>query len=190
MKIAINDNWTDICNKALSKVGLPEISSITADDSESAQRCRSYLPEAVGVCAEYANWSFLKKEARLTRKAVSMPYGSNQSYKNAYDLPSDLARLISARVGEFKYERFGNEIRTDSGSCVVKYISYPELPENLPFYFKTAIEGYLAYLLAVDLNIKSLMASDFNNAILQAKTFDSSDLQSGGNRFWTEDINR
>lgn len=188
MKVSINDNWTDVCNKALLKLGLPLITSVTSDKGEEARKCRMLLPEAIGVCSEYANWSFLKREARLSKKAYSVPEGSNQSYSYCYEMPSDMVRLISAKVGCFKYEKFGNEIRTDSSTCIVKYVALPDAPETLPFYFKVAIECYLAYLLAVDSTVKALMASDFNSSIMTAKANDSSDLRSGGNAFWTEEI--
>lgn len=185
MRIDYNEDWLGIVNLAMATIGRSTLTSV-ADETSDAAQVRAFLPQAVGMCAEVEDWTFLRRTADL---AVSTRANPVAAY--TYELPLDLATLTRVHVeSQTAYRREGNLILTDSPTCRIEYTRLPQEPLKLPITFRTAISYYLAYLLAFPLTGDSSLQSScyqlFTTMILQAKINDRQDLPKGGDAYWTD----
>lgn len=182
-----NESWTTIANRALASIGRETLTDVESDEGSDAELVRQSLPEAVGVCAEWFDWSFLREQSLLRPDAT--PYDA--SYGFSYTFPAESVRTQGIEL-ESRYEILGGKICTDSPTCRVTYIRLPQEPVQGQPTWNTAVQHYLAFLLA-----KSLTGSDqivsqeyqlFEKWIEKAMAHDRSYLRNKGERWWTEEI--
>lgn len=181
MEINYNNNWTSICNSALTRIGRPMISALS-DDTNDAAMCREFLPQASAICAEYSTWSFLLHSLSLPASA-----GTN-GFNYSFSLPFEVATLTGVDTGGASYRKIGQCILTDNPSCTIEYVALPEEPTNLPKTYCAALSCYLAFLIAYPLTgnqeLRSILLSEFQTWIEQAVVRDNAHLPTGGNDYW------
>lgn len=187
MAITYNDQWNDIVNRALALLGRETLANYETDESADAGLARSFLSEAVSVCAEYFDWTFLRECT-----ALSQDSHTSGPYNYAYTLPSDLSRLSGVDTEGAGFEILSGRIHTDSATCTIRWQRNPQTPAGLSASFKQAVCHYLAYLLAKPLSGNdSLKAEEYQLYLYwidKAATDDRSWLSDNGEAWWTEEI--
>lgn len=187
MALSYNDQWNNICNKALALLGRETLANYETDESADADLCRTFLPEAVGAAAEYFDWTFLTKW-----QSLSPDTQSTGPARYTYTLPEDMARLSGVDAGGVEFHIMSGKIHTDSASCTIRYIRRPSDPDGLPASFRQALVHYLAYLLAKPLSGNDALKQEeyqlWISWIEKAATDDRSWLSNRGEAWWTEEI--
>lgn len=113
---------TDICNRALSKLGQPRVSNVDTTDIKAARVMRhNYDTIRDSLIAEYP-WNFALKRTTLAKHATDPAWGFN----NSYTLPSDFLSLIEIKNNpDYRIEVDSDgdlAILTDEGAPI--YILY------------------------------------------------------------------
>lgn len=146
----------EICNLALSRVGVKEyISSITEQTAEAEACNLTYdhvLREALAIC----DWTFARKRGTLIEEAGDPP----EEWAFQYQLPADLitARYIDNGLTEWRQDQiFPFVIENPSGSksllycqiedAILKYTFDQTDPAHYPSWFS----DYAAWELAADI---------------------------------------
>lgn len=84
---------TDICNRGLSKLGIPRVSNVETADTKAARVMRyNYDTLRDALLTEYP-WNFALKRGRIAANATAPSWGFNK----AYTLPSDFLALIEIK---------------------------------------------------------------------------------------------
>lgn len=94
---------TDLCNFALSRLGIDSLTDVDTDDTKASRACLRSLDEAIEYVAREAEWSSLYKWATVylapldatTIFASRTADDPNTDYEYAYGLPSDFFKLVS-----------------------------------------------------------------------------------------------
>lgn len=187
MALRYNDQWTTVCNMALSLLGRETLASFETDESADAELCRTFLPEAVGVASEYFDWTFLSRHQTLSEDTQA-----DGPARYAFTLPTDMARLSGVDAHGADFSIMSGKVFSDSPTCSVRYIRLPEQPDGLPPAFRQAIVHYLAYLLAKPLSGNDALRNEelqiYQYFIDKAATDDRSYLSDKGQAWWTEEI--
>lgn len=187
MALTYHDQWNNICNKALALLGRETLVNYETDESADAELCRTFLPEAVGVAAEYFDWTFLTKHQELSPDTQSTGPASF-----SFTLPTDVARLSGVDTQGTSFSIMSGKVHSDSSSCTIIYIRQPSQPDGLPASFRQAVVHYLAYLLAKPLSGNDALKNEelqlFQLWIEKAATDDRSWLSDKGTAWWTEEI--
>lgn len=179
------ETWTAVANRALASLGREPLVDIDQEGSD-AELVRQSLPEAVGVCAGWFDWSFLRTKAKLSKDASA--YEEDFSY--SYSLPSDAMRVQKIDTYGYGYMIYGNKICTESESCAVTYMKLPAGPIFSAPAWNAAVQHYLAFLLAKTLTgNEALMNMEyqlFNTWISNAMANDRAILEKTGEKWWGE----
>lgn len=153
-----------IANKALRKLGVPEIESLE-QDGKPAAACNAAIKDVYREVLIAHSWAFATKWEKLARMADEPPFG----YRYAFQLPPEAERLIDIRPSKLlideriKYEMaMGGVIYTDAEFCYARYIVYTEDMKYAPSDFKNAV----ACKLAAEVS-KKLSRAEFHNEMLQ-----------------------
>ncbi|MFV0627160.1 MAG: hypothetical protein ACK5N8_07415 [Alphaproteobacteria bacterium] len=137
-------NYTDIsiCSQALLKIGVDGIVSFEDGTAEADISNNLYSLIRDGLLSSYP-WSFATAQKRLP-KLLEAPL---VDYANAYLLPNDYLRMISAGAGNrglgLEYRIQGNKLHTNSDEVIITYIYRPK-EENFPAFFCEALTTKLA----------------------------------------------
>lgn len=169
-----------IANKALRKLGVAEISSLS-QQGRVADRCNSSVEDCVKEVLREHPWSNATEWASLARLVDAPPFG----YQYAYQVPKNALRLIDVRESpdlkaepiDFELAR-GGVVYTDAETCFARYTVYYEsdLSTASPD-FVDACACKLAAELAVPLaksELASVMLNAYERAVDRAKLNDSS----------------
>lgn len=108
-------NQTTICNEALSLCGAETINSID-DGTENARRCANIYPQTRLSLIRMHPWSCCVKRVVLSPVTTHPSFG----YGNAFPLPKDFVRLISAGTKNFDIEN--RHILANSSSIQLIYV--------------------------------------------------------------------
>lgn len=169
----ISESITDICNRALQKLGANRISSLS-DGSRSARACTiAYDPRRRALLRDYV-WSFAIKRATIAEDNPAPDWGKGHSYT----LPSDYLRLIDdyperqSNTNDFEIE--GLQIFTNTVSPLyIRYIADIQDTTLFDALFMEALAANLAAELAEELtqsnSKKQYCAQDFSASIAEAK---------------------
>lgn len=135
---------SDICNRALAKLGQPRVSNVDTDNTENAKIMR-YMYDIVrdALLAEYP-WNFALKRAQLAKHATAPAWGFN----NAYTLPSDFLSLVEIKNNpDYRVENDADgdlAILTDEGSPI--YILYIRRIEDAGIFKSLFVEAFATRL--------------------------------------------
>jgi hypothetical protein len=190
-------SWTQICNRALARLGDATITDLS-DGTNIAEYCGRFLPQAVEHILGQYNFNFTRKRQRLAPNSEKPLFG----WKEQFNYPMDCIRLIKVYGGHnlmpgendcVPYQVENGKILTNADELQIVYIARPDDPNQLPQAVRNAISTHLAYLLATPLTsneqLIALILGESRNAIELAKTVDAQmnyDPQADGQEFHTE----
>jgi len=168
-----------ISNKALSKLGVKNIRSLT-EQGKVAARCNEHVRQAVKEVLRQHTWSHAAVWASLPQLAVGPPFG----YEHAYQAPMETEKVFDVRQLEdlaapkidFEMVR-GKVIYTDAEPCYARYIVYNEADlAQAPADFVDTCAFKLASEIAVPLsktNMQPNMNSGYLYTLREARTSDT-----------------
>lgn len=131
-----------LCSRALIRIGATPITSFADGTAESEIAGALFAPVRDALLSAYG-WSFATGQTQLA--ALETPPAAD--YQNAYQLPNDFLRALSAGAGgrgrglNFRIAR--NALHTNAGAVLLTYIFRPE-EEEFPPYFDAALIARLA----------------------------------------------
>jgi len=138
--MALND--VGLCSRALVRLGAAPITSFDDGTAESEVASVLYAPTRDSLLSSYP-WTFATGQVELS--VLETPPVAD--YQNAFQLPNDFLRAISAGDGGkgrgLNFRIFRDALHTDAGSATLTYIFQPE-EEEFPHYFDTALITRLA----------------------------------------------
>ncbi len=138
--MALND--VALCSRALIRLGAAPITSFSDGTAESEIAGALYGPTRDAVLSAYT-WSFASGQVNLTALSTA-PVAD---YQNAFQLPNDFLRAISAGQGGrgrgLNYRIARGALHTDAEDVVLTYIFRPE-EEEFPPYFDMVLIARLA----------------------------------------------
>lgn len=138
--MALND--VGLCSRALIRLGAAPITSFDDGTAESEIAGALFAPVRDALLSSYS-WSFASGQIALT-ELVDAPIAD---YQNAFALPNDFLRAISAGQGGrgrgVSYRIARGSLHTDAEEIVLSYIFRPE-EEEFPAYFDIALIARLA----------------------------------------------
>lgn len=138
--MALND--VALCSRALIRLGAAPITSLADGTAESEIAGALFGPTRDAVLSAYP-WSFSSGQAALV-KVMQRPLAD---YRNAFQLPNDFLRAVSAGTAgrgrglNFRIAR--GLLHTDSEEVVLSYIFRPE-EEEFPPYFDMVLIARLS----------------------------------------------
>lgn len=88
-------NETEICNRALAKIGERPIADLS-DDTTAARACRAIYAVARDAELSAHAWMFATARASLPASATAPEWG----WQRSFPLPSDCLRLLTVRGGD------------------------------------------------------------------------------------------
>ncbi|PZO81543.1 MAG: hypothetical protein DI626_10755 [Micavibrio aeruginosavorus] len=138
--MALND--VALCSRALIRIGAAPIASFADGTAESEIAGALFAPVRDAMLSSYP-WSFAYGQAALAKLSQS-PLAD---YQNAFQLPNDFLRAISAgqagRGRGLTYRIARGALHTNADDVVLSYIFRPE-EEEFPPYFDMAMISRLA----------------------------------------------
>lgn len=131
-----------LVSRALIRIGAAPITSFSDTTAEAEIANALYEPIRDSLLSSYA-WNFASGQIALT-KLETAPLAD---YQNAFQLPNDFIRALSAGTGGrgrgLEYRITGTELHTNSEDVMLTYIFLPD-EENFPPYFDTALIARLS----------------------------------------------
>ncbi len=117
-----------ISNKALAKIGVKSINSLT-QQGKAADRCNSNVIASVKEVLREHAWSHATEWKALSQLVAAPPFG----YEYAYQAPPETEKVFDVRQDEdltapridFEMVR-GKVIYTDAEPCYARYVVYVE----------------------------------------------------------------
>ena len=164
---------TDICNRALQKLGAPKITSIDEDSvaALSCLRCYELLRDKL---LEAYTWKFSIERTTLAADATDPDWGRAQRFA----LPADFLRLYDDYPEDAQHtkdwEIEGGYILTDeTDTLYLRYIKRVEDTSLFPPTFVDALASEMAYEMCEELTQsntkKAALKNDKEDAIALAK---------------------
>lgn len=165
-----------IANIALTKVGVPVITSLS-DSSTEAEVVSGYIEQARNFVLQTFEWTELFRRAKTTPDPTNAP---DFGYTYAHALPSDFVRLRSvqdvndATINNFDVE--GRYILTDESELRIRYVSDELSSSKLPAYIYEVLGAYLATQIAFKLRPEERprLFDEYLRAKLEARKADHS----------------
>ena len=135
---------TSIANKALSRIGAEQISSIT-DGTANADIMNLLYQTSLKALLSECQWNFAIKRAALTSSAsISLSFSfSGEAYQ--YEKPTDIVRILEVSDQYATWRDEGSYIISDTAGLGLKYIYFDDDPSNYPASFIDAFIDRLAY---------------------------------------------
>jgi hypothetical protein len=188
-------SWTQICNRALGRLGSNTISDLH-DGTQSAEYCGRFLPEAIEHILGQWDFKFARRRQRLAMNADRPAFG----WQYQFNYPMDCIRLVKVYGGSnskpdecVPYQVENGKILADTNALQIIYIARPNEPNLLPQSVRKAISTHLAYLLSTALTsneqLTGLIAAESQAAIETAKKEDAQmnyDPEAAGKYFHVE----
>ncbi len=138
--MALND--VALCSRALIRIGAAPITSFSDGTAESEIANALYGPVRDALLSSYG-WSFASGQVALTKLSTS-PLAD---YQNAFQLPNDFLRALSAGAGGrgrgLNYRIMRGALHTDAEEVMLTYIFRPDESE-FPAYFDMVMIARLA----------------------------------------------
>lgn len=149
----------EICNVALSSLGLDRISSLASSSGE-AVACNLHFQPSVNETLADHPWSWARKRSELAESAIE----NLTIWDHVYQLPLDMVRLISMHDEDgtevFDYEVEGDKIYTDHDSITARYVYRVTDPSRFPAQFAHAVSMLIAHKLAMEFQQARSLAND------------------------------
>lgn len=108
----------DICNSALSKLGVDHIVSLE-DDSRQAKLCKEQYPKLKKSFLRAHPWNFAIERATLAASATAPVHGFDYQYR----LPISCLRVLSVNENIYPWVKEGDYILSDSDECDIVYLA-------------------------------------------------------------------
>jgi hypothetical protein len=171
---------TDICNRALQKVGEARVADI-ADDVKAARECDAMFDAVRDALLgdPRAVWNFATKRAVLSADATSPAWG----FSGAYALPADAIRIIEVDGvgdGDWRVEDHGAApaiLLDGSGDINVRYVARIIDTATFPPVFVEALACSLALQLVETLTQsntkKQMLAEELEQCLRLARRADA-----------------
>lgn len=191
-------SWTQICNRALGRLGAVTITDLSEGNKE-AEYCGRFLPEAVEYVLGQWDFKFARRRQRLAPNVEKPVFG----WDYQFNYPMDCIRLIKVYGGYSErptesdyvpYEVENGKILCNADALKIIYIARPDDPNQMPQSVRKAISTHLAYLLATPLTsneqLIALIAAESQTALEIAKRVDAQmnyDPDAKGYDFHTEE---
>ncbi len=138
--MALND--VGLCSRALIRLGAAPITSFADGTAESEIAGALFAPVRDALLSSYA-WGFASGQVALT-PLLDAPVAD---YQNAFQLPNDFLRALSAGQGGrgrgLHYRLARGALHTNADAVVLSYIFRPE-EEEFPPYFDMALIARLS----------------------------------------------
>ena len=138
--MALND--VALCSRALIRLGAAPITSFADGTAESEIAGALYGPTRDALLSAYG-WSFASGQVALTA-LLDSPVAD---YQNAFQLPNDFLRALSAGSGGrgrgLNYRIMRGALHTNAQDVILSYIFRPE-EEEFPPYFDMVMIARLA----------------------------------------------
>jgi len=164
---------TEICNRALQKLGAGRITSLT-QGSANARSCNvAYAPIRDAELRAHA-WSFSIKRVQLAALAI----GPIFYFDNQFQLPSDFLRLLPRdrfdNLADLDWTIEERNLLTDDAAPLnVRYVAQITDPNTMDALFREALSSKIAYELCEEItqsNTKKEAARiDYIMAIREAR---------------------
>jgi hypothetical protein len=165
--MATND--VAICNAALSKIGVPSISSLSDSDSISTQCNLRYGPVRDWLLASYP-WNFAIQRSSLTADATDPEY----EFEKRFSVPANCLRVLELEDNSYDYKIEGGFILTNQDSIKIKYIAkITDTTTHSPGF-----DELLALYLAKDLCVKLVQSVSLRRSLLQELNIQIRDIRS------------
>ena len=168
---------TEICNRALQKLGAKRITSID-ENSNNARSCLACYSSLLESELQKHRWAFAIKRAELSADANSPDWGRG----NQYTLPTDFLRLISPYPEMDNPERDwvieGKKILSnDSAPIYIRYIARITDPNIMDPAFREALSARMALEMCEEItqsvNKKESIREDYKTIISDARKVSS-----------------
>ena len=138
---------TDICNRALSRVGEARITSLT-DDTKQARACNSAYAHVRDEVLRSHPWNSAITRTTLAKLSSSPAYG----YDDQYQLPSDCLRVVEIYETKLPWVVEGRKLLSDEGAPLsVRYVRREEDPNQYDPMLASAVAARLAIELCEEL---------------------------------------
>lgn len=162
----------DICNRALVKLGEKTILSLD-DDSKPARTMNLLYEPTRDYLLRHHIWNFAIKRVELAQNSTGPEYDYSYSYK----LPSDCLRVIIPNREIWEYAIEGQNLVTDWGDAMLKYIRRVEDPNEFDALFEESLACKLAAEGATTLTDNDARHKDmialYDRSIADAKSVDA-----------------
>lgn len=153
--------WTELCNAALARLHVGEITDFDTDTGNLADSCQLHLPLILEEILSGHDWNGVSTRAELTENETPPAFG----YDHAFDLPADFVRFCGEDEADVEaYIVEGAQILTNAEEVYLRYVFRPAAFSDLPAYILPAIVAGLAARLC-----KPLTSNDKLQAEVQAE---------------------
>jgi hypothetical protein len=161
----------DICNSALIKLGIEQISALN-ENSRAAQLCNEQYDKQRKMLLRAHPWNFAVKREALTATVNTPVY----EFSLEYNLPSDYLRIIDTEYPDSFYQIENNKLYSNISDLKVRYISditdtdlfTPDFAELLSL--KIAID--LSYVLVQSPALTERLMMQYESALRDIRSFD------------------
>ena len=165
-------NAVQLCNMALSSLGIPTIVSFD-DDSNQARQCKIFFPVLRDRVLRDHIWSFALAGAEL-QELSETPY--DPTFSTVCALPVDLIRLVDV-YPEQEYRLNGRKLLTHSAIVHIVYVRRVENPELFDPLFCDALQSLMASEIALsntrDASLAQYHRQEYERRLLLAQSVDS-----------------
>lgn len=164
---------TEICNRALQKLGAKRITSID-ENSVSARACLACYSTVRDSELMKHRWNFAIKRSSLAADATAPAWGRS----NSFPLPSDFLKLIAPYPEDDSNERDwiieNRKILSDEASPLyIRYIGQITDPNEMDILFRESLAARMAYEMCEELtqsnSKKAELKDDYKDSISEAK---------------------
>jgi hypothetical protein len=162
-----------ICNRALQRLGVKRITSLT-EDSRNARACNAAYTDLRDFELREHPWSFAAKRASIAADATGPIFNKD----NYFTLPSDYIRMLPIdpeyNLNSQDWIIEGKKIATNDGAPLkIRYIYRVTDPNEMDSQFREALSAKIAWELAEELTQSSAKGDralrDYEKIIAQAK---------------------
>lgn len=164
----------DLCNLALSHIGVEPITDLNGTDKIS-RTCNTHYTSALKYVLGQHFWNFAMTRAEIAKDASVPAFG----WSARFSLPSDFLLLygFSNDSAKFDYEIEDGYLLCNKTSLKIKYVKYFTSVSNMDPAFIKALAYYLAADLAWPLNqsrsLGDKMELRYEKTIRNAKATDA-----------------
>lgn len=140
---------TDICNRALRKIGVKRLVDVDADTTTAGRDCKSIFQQVVDELLEDHDWNFAEARAVLTRDTATPDFGP---WAYQFSLPASPAKFLKMRtmnksdtyVEGQDFVTEGDKLLTDQETASIVYTKQVTDTAKFPPLFARCVSIALA----------------------------------------------
>lgn len=176
----------EICNSALSKLGVAKIASFS-ESSKASELCNLQYDKVRRKTLRAHLWNFAIKRTTLAKLSDVPLFG----YGAYFQLPTDCIMPLTTNQG-VDFEEEGKTLLMDASSCILQYISDITDVSFFDAYFEEALAynlaGDLAYPLKQSGTLADSMYAKAKLEIADARFYDAKIGRTGNTKKLQEDV--